>query len=123
MTTLAPASKHISTMAATTAGLVLAASSGPRSQAMFGLTQTTSPRLTNRFIPPKPAIAFSVSWAAMRSICGLLVACGPAHLATVMSAVAVGAATRSADANAAAPAAVAAAERTRKSRLECLLIG
>jgi len=40
MTDPAPAARHIRTMAATTSGFVVAACSGSRSQAMFGLTTT-----------------------------------------------------------------------------------
>ena len=52
---------------------------------MFGLTHTTSPRLTKRPMPPRPSIAFSVSLAAiwfMAASVGL----APAQRAMVMSA-------------------------------------
>ena len=48
----APADQHWWTSSATTSGFVLAACSGVRSQAIFGLTITTSPREMNRCIPP-----------------------------------------------------------------------
>ena len=47
-TFFAPASWQSRTSAATSSGLVLAACSGARSQPMFGLITTTSPRETNR---------------------------------------------------------------------------
>ena len=57
---------------------------GLRSQPMFGLTQTTSPRLTKRFRPPSPAMAFSVSFTA---ICFMSASAGlaPVQRAMVMS--------------------------------------
>ena len=48
ITRLAPACQHCRTTSATNSGLVLAACSGVRSHAMFGLSTTTSWRLTNR---------------------------------------------------------------------------
>ena len=53
MTRLAPACQHWRTTSATTSGLVLAACSGVRSQAMLGLRTTTSWRLTKRSMPPR----------------------------------------------------------------------
>jgi hypothetical protein len=53
MTRLAPACQHWRTTSATTSGLVLAACSGVRSQAMLGLRTTTSWRLTKRWMPPR----------------------------------------------------------------------
>ena len=56
-TFFAPAWKHISTSVATTSGLVQAACSGRRSQAMLGFTHTTLPLETNRPIPPSASMA------------------------------------------------------------------
>ena len=53
MTEPAPAALHSRTISATTSGFVVAACSGSRSHAMFGLTTTVSPRETNRAMPPK----------------------------------------------------------------------
>ena len=66
-TALAPASKHILMIAATTSGLVLPANSGFRSQPMFGFTKTTSPFLTKRAMPPSFSMA---SWASCVAIFG-----------------------------------------------------
>ena len=63
MTRLAPACQHWRTTSATTSGLVLAACSGVRSQAMFGLMTTTSWRLTKRPMPPRSSRA---CWTSAR---------------------------------------------------------
>ena len=52
-----PPPRHRRTTSATTSGSVFAPCSGVRSQAMFGLTRTVSPRFTNRSIPPSAATA------------------------------------------------------------------
>ncbi len=65
MTERAPAALHCRTIAATTSGFVVAACSGSRSQAMFGLTTTVSPRDTNRAMPPMSAMARSTSAAGL----------------------------------------------------------
>ncbi len=56
-TRFAPASTHIRTSSATMSGLVLAPCSGVRSQPTFGLMSTTSPRETNRPMPPSSSTA------------------------------------------------------------------
>ncbi len=63
LTCLAPASRHSSTTCRTTAGLALAPISGGWSQAMLGLTTTTSPGWTNFFMPPRAWIASPTTWA------------------------------------------------------------
>src|SRR3989339_500147 len=72
-TIFAPASKHMVTSVATTWGFVFAAISGTLSQPIFGLTTTTSPFLTNCFIPPSSSTAF------------LVIAAGLSPFTTVMS--------------------------------------
>src|SRR4030042_924685 len=57
VTSLAPASNESSTRVLITSGLVVAASSGVRSQPMFGLIMTLSPLAMKRFIPPSAASA------------------------------------------------------------------
>ena len=77
-TFLAPASNASRMTAATTSGLVFAAWMGMRSQPMFGLTTTTSPRETNLPMPP-------IASTARRTSCsGVAVGSGessPASLA------------------------------------------
>ena len=95
---------------------------GLRSQPKFGLTQTTSPRLTKRFRPPSSAMAFSVSFSA---ICFMSASAGlaPVQRAMVMStglAAAASSAKRPCGPSANMPP--AAAELTRNSLRLCLCI-
>ena len=86
---------------------------------MLGLIQTTSPRFTNRFIPPRASIAFSAIFPAAWSIWALLRSLAPAQRAIVMSAgLLVGAASNIPAGNARAPA----AELTKKSLRDCFHI-
>ncbi len=76
-TFFAPASKASLMTAATTSGFVLAAWMGMRSHPMFGLTTTTSPRDTKRFMPP------IASTARVTSCSGVAVGAGESSPASL----------------------------------------
>ncbi len=64
-TSLAPASIQLLATAATTAGLVLAASSGVLAKDMFGLITTRCPCLTKRFMPPSSSMARATAFSGL----------------------------------------------------------